>query len=72
VKITDIFYEELRKQGEAPYFVQWITAINRHGEIIILGWCVREAKTWKTLFNNENKEVCEKLASILNEGVRNE
>jgi hypothetical protein len=71
VKITDIFYEELRKQGEAPYFVQWITA-TKGGELIILGWCVREAKTWKTLFNNESKEVCEKLVSILNEGVKNE
>jgi hypothetical protein len=67
VKITDIFYEELRKQGESPHFVQWITA-TKGGELIILGWCVREAKTWKTLFQHKDKAVCRKVCDMLNEG----
>lgn len=71
IKIT---YEELRKASGARYFVQWITATNRHGEIIIVGWCVRDNKElkWKTVFKHESEDVCRKLAKILNEGDRYE
>ena len=56
------------------YIVQWVTVTNRHGEIIIVGWCVRDRGTtcWNTVFKHESQEVCEKLAKILNEGVSDE
>lgn len=66
--ITKIDYDKVGGSSSSPYFVQWITATNRHNEIIVLGWCVKEAKTWKTMFKNESKEVCEKVREMLNEG----
>lgn len=55
-------------EARARYFVQWITATNQHGEIIIVGWCVRDKLKWKTVFKHEREDVCRKLAKILNEG----
>ena len=52
-------------EARAKYFVQGITA-TKEGELIILGWCVRNNK--KTLFKNESKEVCQKVCEMLNEG----
>ena len=72
--ITKTTYEELRKASGDRYFVQWVTAINRRGEIIVMGWCVRDKSDsqWKTVFKHESEDVCRKLAKILNEGVRDE
>lgn len=56
------------------YIVQWVTVTNRHGGIIVVGWCVRDRGTscWNTVFKHESQDVCEKLAKILNEGVSDE
>ena len=71
IKIT---YEELRKASTARYFVQWVTVTNRRGEIIVVGWCVRDTADshWKPVFKHDSEDVCRKLAKILNEGVRDE
>ena len=66
--ITKIDYDKLVGSSSSPYFVQWITATNRHNEIIVLGWCVKEAKTWNTVFKNEDEIVCRKVCGMLNEG----
>jgi hypothetical protein len=67
--ITKTTYEELRKASQARYFVQWITATNRHGELIIMGYCVRDKgdSHWATVFEHEDKVVCEKVCQMLNE-----
>jgi len=57
------------------YIVQWVTRWDSNNQITqVLGYCVRDRGTsgWPTLFKHESQDVCEKLASILNEGVRNE
>jgi hypothetical protein len=53
-------------EARAKYWVQWITATNRHNEIVVLGHCVRSNK--ETLFQHESKEVCQKVCEMLNEG----
>jgi hypothetical protein len=70
VNITKTTYGELRKASGARYFVQWVTVTNRHGEIIIVGWCVRDTADshWKTVFKNEDETVCRKVCGMLNEG----
>jgi len=67
---TNINYKDLREEFEARYFVQWMTATNRHGELIIMGYCVRDRETieWTSVFKHESKEVCQKIADMLNEG----
>lgn len=72
--ITKTTYEELRKASKDRYFAQWVTVTNRRGEIIVVGWCVRDTADshWKTVFKHESEDVCRKLAKILNEGVRDE
>jgi hypothetical protein len=67
--ITKIDYDKVGGSSSSPYFVQWITATNRHNEIVLLGWCVKEAKTWNTMFKHEDKAVCMKVCEMLNEGV---
>lgn len=69
MSITTTNYKDLRKGLEARYFVQWITVTNRHGELIITGYCVRDRETieWTTVFKHESKEVCQKIADMLNE-----
>jgi hypothetical protein len=61
-----------RAQGGHRYWVQWITVTNRHGEILITGYCVRDMDTFNgdTVFKHESKIVCEKIAGLLNEGSR--
>jgi hypothetical protein len=54
-------------EARAKYFVQWITATNRHNEIVVLGYCVRSNK--ETLFKHKDKAVCEKVRDMLNEGA---
>ena len=56
-------------EARAKYFVQWITATNRHGELIIMGWCVRDTDDtqWATLFQHEDEAVCRKVCEMLNE-----
>ena len=71
MKITDITkidYNKVTGMSGSPYFVQWITATNQHHEIIVLGWCVREAKTRETVFKHEDETVCRKVCDMLNEG----
>ena len=63
---TNIGYKDLRRKLEARYFVQWITATNRHGEIVVLGWCVRD-EDWNTMFKHEDETVCRKVCEMLNE-----
>jgi hypothetical protein len=67
--ITKIDYDKLVAHSGRPYFVQWITATNQHHEIVVLGWCVKEAKTWQTMFKHEDRTVCMKVCEMLNEGV---
>jgi hypothetical protein len=56
------------------YIVQWVTATNRYGKLVVMGYCVRDRGTscWNTVFRHESADVCEKLAKILNEGVSDE
>lgn len=56
-------------QARERYIVQWITATNRHGELIIMGWCVRDTDDtqWATLFQHEDEAVCRKVCDMLNE-----
>ena len=56
-------------QARERYIVQWITATNRHGELIIMGWCVRDTDDtqWATLFQHEDETVCRKVCEMLNE-----
>lgn len=51
------------------YIVQWVTATNRHGELIIMGYCVRDTDDtqWATLFQHEDETVCRKVCEMLNE-----
>ena len=56
------------------YFLQWVTEhnIRRSGaaQIQVLGWCIRDqhSPNWDTVFEHADKEVCEKMLVILNEG----
>ncbi len=73
MNITSIDYEKLRIEVRARYIVQWITATNRHGELIIMGWCVRDTDDtqWATLFQHEDENVCRKVCDMLNEKEHN-
>lgn len=65
---TNIDYKELRKQLEAPYFVQWVTKFDsEQGHLQMVGHCVRNHKTGETLFQHKDYGVCEKICQILNE-----
>jgi len=70
IGMTRTTYEELRKASGARYFVQWVTVTNRRGEIIVVGWCVRDTadRQWKTVFENKDETVCRKVCEMLNEG----
>ena len=56
-------------QARERYIVQWVTATNRHGELIIMGWCVRDTDDtqWATLFRHKEENVCRKVCDMLNE-----
>ena len=73
MQTTSIDYEKLRIEVRARYIVQWITATNRHGELIIMGWCVRDTEDtqWATLFQHEDEAVCRKVCEMLNEEEHN-
>jgi len=70
IGMTRTTYEELRKASKDRYFVQWVTATNRRGEIIVMGWCVRDQHDpqWKTVFQHKDETVCRKVCDMLNEG----
>ena len=59
------------------YFVQWVTEHNPKvggaASIKVIGWCVRDKQTpnWTTVFEHTDREVCEKIRNILNEGEGN-
>lgn len=60
--------------GELRYFVQWVTEHDKTksgaAQITVVGYCIRDSKSrgWETVFEHADKEVCEKVAKILNEG----
>jgi len=68
---TNIDHKELRKQLEETYFVQGVTATNRYGRLVVMGYCVRDRGTscWDTVFKHKDYGVCQKIADMLNEGA---
>ena len=56
------------------YFVQWITEHDKTksgtAQLTVVGWCIRDRNTrdWATVFEHTDREVCEKVLKILNEG----
>jgi hypothetical protein len=56
------------------YFVQWITEHDKTKSgaalLKVVGWCIRDRCTrdWATVFEHTDREVCEKMLKILNEG----
>ena len=56
------------------YFVQWVTEHDKTkcgaAQINVIGYCVRDrdSPNWTTVFEHADKEVCAKVAKILNEG----
>ena len=73
MQTTSIDPKKLRDELEARYIVQWRTATNRHGELIIMGYCVRDKESfgWSTLFQHEDEAVCRKVCDMLNEEEHN-
>jgi hypothetical protein len=68
MQTTSIDHKELRKQLEDTYFVQWVTKFDStQGHLQVVGNCVRNRKTWETLFYHKDYGVCQKIADILNE-----
>ena len=63
--------EDLMRRGR--YIARWVTDYvkNESGtaQIQVLGYCVYDTKKCKTLFEHKDREVCQKLANILNEGA---
>ena len=52
------------------YWTQWVTVTNRHGELIITGYCVRDMDKFDSniVFEHHSEIVCKKIAKLLNEG----
>jgi hypothetical protein len=56
------------------YFLQWVTEHNTKksgaAQITVVGWCIRDqhSPNWDTVFEHEDRQVCEKMLVILNEG----
>jgi hypothetical protein len=56
------------------YFTQWITEHDKTksgaAQLTVVGWCIRDRDTrdWATVFEHTDREVCEKMLKILNEG----
>ena len=56
------------------YFTQWITEHDKTksgaAQLTVVGWCIRDRYTrdWATVFEHTDREVCEKMLKILNEG----
>ena len=59
------------------YFVQWVTEHDKTkggaASIKVIGWCVRDRKApnWGIVFEHTDREVCQKVRNILNEGEGN-
>jgi hypothetical protein len=70
---TEVDTKKLRDELGARYIVQWITATNRYGRLVVMGYCVRDkgSSQWPTLFRHESADVCEKVADMLNEEEHN-
>ena len=55
------------------YFVRWVVEYvkNESGtdQIQILGYCVYDGQECKTLFEHADKQVCEKVLTMVLEGV---
>ena len=67
----NITYRALRERLDAPYFVQCITAFDSDtNNLRLVGYCVRD-RMWKTMFENKDMVVCEKVCQMLNEGANN-
>ena len=63
--------EDLLRRGR--YIARWVIE-RRHNEsgtlqIQILGYCVYDTRKCETLFEHADREVCQKLVNILNEGA---
>ena len=48
------------------YYARWVTTY-LDGNLAVTGYCVYDGQDCKTLFEHESRDVCEKLAKILNE-----
>ena len=53
------------------YWVQWVTETDQ-SDLKVLGYCVRDMDKFdkNIVFEHESKIVCDKIAGLLNEGVR--
>lgn len=60
--------EDLLRRGR--YIARWVTEL-KDGSLYVLGYCVYDSKDCKTLFEHENRDVCQKLVNILNEEDNN-
>jgi hypothetical protein len=65
--------EDLLRRGR--YIARWVTDFVKNeagtAQIQVLGYCVYDSKDCKTLFEHQDREVCQKLANILNEEDNN-
>lgn len=56
------------------YFLQWVTEHNMRksgaAQLTVVGWCIRDqhSPNWDTVFEHADRQVCEKMLVILNEG----
>lgn len=57
-------HEDLLRRGR--YIARWMTTIE-DGTLYVTGYCVYDSKDCKTLFEHEDRDVCQKLVNILNE-----
>jgi len=65
--------QDLMRRG-GRYFVQWVTEHDKTesgaASIKVIGWCIRDhhSRDWATVFEHTDRQVCEKMLKILNEG----
>lgn len=65
--LEKVDYKELRRKLDDPYYVQWVTEAEETN-FRVVGYCVRKRKTLETVFEHESRNVCQKIADMLNEG----
>jgi len=66
---VEIDTKKLRDELETRYIVQCVTATNRYGNLVLMGYCLRDRSTscWDTVFEHKDRVVCQKIADMLNE-----
>ena len=57
--------QDLMRRGR--YIARWVTTYE-DGNLELVGFCVYDTKECKTLFEHADREVCQKLVNVLNEG----